>query len=191
MISLIYLVCLGVGLLFTLLSALMGHVFGHGGGDHGGDHVGGSHGGVEAGADGSDMPGISAFSPSIIASFITAFGGCGLLFSRIPALNDPLFSAPLAILGAFGVAGGLLLFLRRVFAHTQSSSEGHVGSLVGMSANAVCPIPENGVGEIAYVQGGCRYTAPAREVNGQLVPTGATVKIVKIVGSQFFVTPIH
>ena len=75
----IYLICLVVGLVFTLVSVVAGHFFG----GHG-DHVGGSGGHAEAGADSSDMPGISIFSPTIIASFITAFGGFGLIFSEIP-----------------------------------------------------------------------------------------------------------
>ena len=73
----IYLICLVVGLVFTLISVMAGHFFG----GHG-DHVGGSGGHAEAGADSSDMPGISIFSPTIIASFITAFGGFGLIFSE-------------------------------------------------------------------------------------------------------------
>jgi membrane-bound ClpP family serine protease len=185
----IYLICLGVGLLFTILSALLGHAFGHGG--HDGLHVGGSHGGAEAGADSSDMPGISIFSPTVIASFITAFGGFGIIFSEIRVTSNALISAPLAILCALCVAGSLLLFLRQILKHTQSSSESHVRSLIGLCANTVSPIPENSVGEIAYVQAGSRYTAPAREENGQAVPAGKAVKITRIVGSQFYVTLIN
>jgi hypothetical protein len=43
------------------------------------------------------------------------------------------------------------------------------------------------VGEIAYVQGGTRYTAPARATDGKPVGAGKSVRIVKIVGTQFFV----
>src|SRR6188508_3793069 len=89
---LIYLICLGVGLVFTLISALLGHVFG--GGDHG-DIGSGGH--AEAGADGTDGPGVSALSPTVIASFITAFGGFGIVFSRIKATSHPAMSAPLAV----------------------------------------------------------------------------------------------
>ena len=64
----VYLVCLGAGLVFTLISAIAGHLFG----GHEG-HVGGSGGHVEAGADMSDMPGVSAFSPTVLASFVMAF----------------------------------------------------------------------------------------------------------------------
>ena len=180
----VYGICLVAGLIFTLISVMAGHFFGHG------DHVAGSGGHVEAGADASDAPGISIFSPTIIASFITAFGGFGLIFSQFPKTSNAAFSAPLSLLGGLAVAGVLLVFLRSVFRHTQSSSESHVAQLVGAEANVITPIPENGVGEIAYVVGGTRYSAPARGENGVAVANGKTVKITRIVGTQFYVTSV-
>jgi membrane-bound ClpP family serine protease len=177
----IYGICLVVGLLFTLGSVTFGHFFGHGG------HVAGSDGHAEAGADNSDAPGISVFSPTIIASFITAFGGFGLIFTQFQKTSDAAISAPLSLLGGLAVAGVLLVFLRSVFRHTQSSSESHVASLIGAEANVITPIPENGVGEIAYVVGGTRYSAPARAENNAAVANGKTVKIVRTVGTQFYV----
>src|SRR5437763_467895 len=100
----IYAICLAVGLLFTLVSAVFGHFFG----GHG-DHVGGSGGHAEAGADSSDMPGISIFSPTIIASFITAFGGFGLIFSEFAPTKPVIISAPLSLVGAMGIAGMLYI----------------------------------------------------------------------------------
>ena len=47
----------------------------------------------------------------------------------------------------------VLWLFNAVFRHTQSSSESHVASLIGQTAVIVTPIPENGVGEIAYVAG--------------------------------------
>src|SRR6266850_8006324 len=130
----VYLVCLGTGLVFTLLSAIAGHLFG----GHEG-HVDGSGGHAEAGADMSDMPGVSAFSPTILASFIMAFGGFGLIFHQIPATRSVWFSAPLAILGGFVTASVLLWLLRELFRKTQSSSESKVASLVGLVATIVSP----------------------------------------------------
>jgi membrane-bound ClpP family serine protease len=89
--------------------------------------------------------------------------------------------------GAFGVAGSVLTLLRLLFRKTQSSSESKVATLAGLIATTISPIPEGGVGEIAYVQAGTRYTAPAREEKGAAIPTGAPVKITRVVGSQFFV----
>lgn len=185
-VSLIYQVCLGVGFVFTLLSVFGGHFLGGGHGADGG-HVEGSGGHAEAGADMSDMPGISAWSPTVIAAFVTAFGGLGLIFSQVKSLRPPYISAPLAVLGATAIAGVLLWVLRQLFTHTQGSSEGKVGTLVGTEATVLTPFPPEGVGEIAYVQGGTRYTAPAREESGQPIPAGKPVRITRVVGTQFYV----
>ena len=183
---LIYLICLGVGLVFTLLTAFFGHLFG---GGHEA-HVGGSGGHAEAGGDTSDMPGVSVFSPTVVTTFITAFGGFGIIFHQIPATRSVLFSAPLAALFAILTASTVLWLLRQLFRSTQSSSESKVGELTGAIGHIITPIPKNGVGEIAYVQGGSRYTAPAREETGAPVPSGAAVKIVRIIGSQFYVKSV-
>jgi membrane protein implicated in regulation of membrane protease activity len=74
-----------------------------------------------------------------------------------------------------------------MFKKTQSSSESKVASLLGQAATIVTPIPENGVGEIAYVQGGSRYTAPARTESGTPISAGRPVRITRIVGTQFYV----
>jgi len=177
----VYGICLVAGLLFTLTSVMFGHFFGHG------DHVAGSGGHVEAGADGSDAPGISIFSPTIMASFITAFGGFGLIFTQFPKTSNAAISAPLSLLGGLAVAGVLLVFFQSVFRHTQSSSESRVANLIGAEANVITPIPENGVGEIAYVVGSTRYSAPARAENNAAVANGRMVKITRIVGTQFYV----
>jgi len=182
---LIYLICLVLGLAFALGSAVMGHFFG---GHDGGDVGTGGH--AEAGFDDSGVPGISFFSPTVLASFVTAFGACGLMLQKIPATSSYWVSAPLS-----AVAGGLIaLFVfwlfNAMFQKTESSSESRVASLVGQVASIVTPIPENGVGEIAYVQGGTRYTAPARAANGRSVGAGQGVRINRIVGTQFFVEVI-
>ncbi|MDB6020132.1 MAG: hypothetical protein JWR19_4621 [Pedosphaera sp.] len=180
---LIYLICLGVGLLFTLLSFLFGHHFG---GGHEA-HVDGSHGHAEAGADSSDMPGISALSPTVIAAFITSFGGVGVVLKQFSATKSPFITAPLAAVGGLIVSYSLLWVLRQLFSRTQSSSESKIANAVGTVAHVISPIPENGVGEIAYVQAGTRYTAPAREETGMPIPNGRAVKVVRVIGSQFYV----
>lgn len=181
--SLLYLVCFGVGLLIAIISALFAGVFGGGDGDV---HTDTAH--AEAGFGANDMPGFSALSPTTVASFITAFGGFGMIFSKIPLLSSPWLSAPLAALGGLIVAAGVLALFRKLFSATQSSSEGRVGALVGHDATVETPIPANGVGEISYVQGGSRYNAPARADAGREIAAGTSVRIARIVGTQFYVT---
>jgi membrane-bound ClpP family serine protease len=184
--TLVYAVCLCVGLLFTLLSAFFGHLFG----GHDAHIDIGTGGHAEAGFQDSGIPGLSPFSPTTICSFITAFGGFGLIFSRIKATSNVWISMPLSILGGLVIAGAVLWVFGAIFHAMQSSSESHVGTLVGHTATVITPIPPSGVGEIAYVQAGTRYTAPAREQNGAAVGNGQTVKITRIAESQFYVSAV-
>ncbi len=183
--TLIYGLCLVVGLLFALISAVTGHLFG---GHEGADLGTGGH--AEAGFDDTGMPGISFFSPTVLASFVTAFGAFGLIFTRIPVTSSVWLSAPLAIAGGLAISGLTLSFFNYVFRRTQSSSESRVATVVGQTASVITPIPEKGVGEIAYVQGGTRYTAPARAEGQLAIAAGQAVKITRVVGTQFFVEAI-
>jgi len=184
---LVYLFCLVLGFVFVAFSAIFGHLFG----DHG--HVEGSGGHAEAGADSSDAPGISLFSPIVMAAFVAAFGALGLIFTQFDATKSPLVSAPLSGVTALIIALGLVGVLRKVMRAADSSSESQVATLAGMVATVNTPIPASGVGEIAYVQAGTRYTAPAREESGVAVPAGSAVTITRVVGTQFYVksVPIH
>ena len=183
-----YLLCFGLGFTFTLISAVMGHFFDAHTGDAGGDIGTGGHAG--AGFDQAGMPGISIFSPTVIAAFITAFGAFGMIFSKIPLTEQLWISAPLALLSGLLIAAGVFVMFNKLFSKTQASSEGHVADLVGATATVITPIPQNGVGEIAYVQGGSRYSAPARSESGAAIANGMPVTIFRIVGTQFYVVPI-
>jgi membrane protein implicated in regulation of membrane protease activity len=179
----IYIACLALGLLFTIISATLGHFFG----GHDAHPDVGTGGHAEAGYDHSGVPGISFFSPTVLACFVTAFGACGLILSRVEATRSVWISAPISAIA--GVIMALLAFLlfNFMFKQTQSSSESKVASLLGQTASIITPIPADGVGEIAYVQGGARYTAPARTESGAPVSAGKAVRITRVVGTQYYV----
>lgn len=192
-----YLGCFGFGLIFAVVSAIMAGVFGgqegghpdvHGG-DGGSDGTDGTGGHAEAGFGSNDMPGFSPLSPTSISAFVTAFGGLGVILHSIPETRPAWASIPLATMGALSVAALVVWLFRTVFKRTQGSSEGRVATLAGHPATVITPLPTNGVGEIAYVQAGSRYTAPARSEDGEPIAAGAVVEITRIVGTQFFVTP--
>jgi membrane protein implicated in regulation of membrane protease activity len=183
----VYIACLTLGLVFTIVTAVMGHFFG-GHDVHAGDVGTGGH--AEAGFDQSGVPGISFFSPTVLACFVTAFGACGIILSKIEATKAVWISAPISAVAGFAIALVAFALFNYMFKHTQSSSESRVASLVGQTASIITPIPADGVGEIAYVQGGSRYTAPARTEAGTPVPAGKPVKITRIVGTQYFVEMI-
>jgi membrane protein implicated in regulation of membrane protease activity len=183
----IYAICLAVGLVFTIFSAVAGHFFG----GHDGHVDIGTGGHAEAGYDHSGVPGMSFFSPTVLASFVTAFGACGMILRSIPSTSSYWISAPIS-----GIAGSVIAlvafsFFNYMFKQTQSSSESRVASLIGQTASILTPIPSNGVGEIAYIQGGSRYTAPARTETGSPVPAGKPVRITRVAGTQYYVEIIN
>jgi membrane protein implicated in regulation of membrane protease activity len=181
-ITIIYAICLVGGLIFTLLSAVVGHLFG----GHGDAHVG-MEGQADGGVGHDGVPGISFLSPTVLASFVTAFGALGLIFCKIDATSSPWLNAPLSFVGALAVALAVLGLFSTIFKKTEGSSESRVAMLIGLTAAIVTPIPENGVGEISYTQAGSRYTAPARNEKGGSIAGGKTVKITRIIGTQFYV----
>ena len=181
----VYAGCLALGVFFTFISMIAGHFFG------GHDSDVGTGGHVEAGLDTHGMPGLSFFSPTVLASFITAFGAFGVVYSHIEVTKSVWASAPLAGVSGAIVAWLVFLFFNTMFKKTQISSESRVASLTGQTASIITPIPKDGVGEIAYVQGGTRYTAPARADNGAAIGAGSAVRISRIVGTQFYVEPYN
>jgi membrane protein implicated in regulation of membrane protease activity len=181
----VYTVCLVFGLIFTILSAAFGHLFG----GHMDGHVG--MGGQADGGLGHDgIPGISFLSPTGLATFITSFGAFGLIFCKITVLSNPWLSAPLSLVSGLVVSLLVLWFINAMFKRTEGSSESRVAQLIGQTAAIVTPIPVNGVGEISYTQAGSRYSAPARAERGGPISGGQTVRITRIVGTQFFVEQI-
>src|SRR6185295_1348069 len=100
----IYTACLALGLLFTIISAVAGHFFG---GHDGGDVGTGGH--AEAGYDHTGLPGISLFSPTVLACFVTAFGACGLILSHIESTRSMWISAPISAVA--GVVMAVLAFM--------------------------------------------------------------------------------
>src|SRR5512139_565455 len=122
----VYAACLALGLLFTIISAVAGHFFG---GHDGGDVGTGGH--AEAGFDHSGLPGISFFSPTVLACFVTAFGACGLILTKIESTRSVWISAPVSAVAGVIIASIAFLIFNFMFSKTQSSSESKVAGLVG------------------------------------------------------------
>src|SRR5512140_383948 len=125
----IYIGCLALGLIFTIVSALFGHVLG--GHDAHVDLGTGGH--AEAGLDTHGTPGLSFFSPTVLASFVTAFGAFGIVFSNIEGTSSVWASAPLSAVSGGIVAWVVFLIFNSLFKRTQSSSESQIATMPGMT----------------------------------------------------------
>lgn len=129
---------------------------------------------------------LTPVSPVTIATFITSFGGVGLVTTE--ALKFPLLLSLISATGSgFIIAGVVLYGFNQIFKATQSSSEARVSTLVGIEAQVITPIPANGLGEIAYVSRGTRFTGPARSMTKQKNPKNSEVVVTKITGTTFYV----
>jgi len=60
---------------------------------------------------------------------------------------------------------------------------------VGLTAEVVAPIPEDGIGEIAVIAQGSRVTYPARSSQGKAIKRGSLVVIDQMLGTQALVSP--
>jgi hypothetical protein len=86
------------------------------------------------------------------------------------------------------IVGGVVSYaFYRVTLLTQASSHARAGEEIGIDAEITIPIPNNGLGEIAYVVRGTRFTNPARTLDGKELPAHIMVKIVKQAGNTYIV----
>jgi membrane protein implicated in regulation of membrane protease activity len=198
-ITIIYGICLLVGVIYTVAAFLLGSFADFGGhdGDMGGPAGEFSHDyGVDTGGSGSALGSTAVggevlfgpFSPLVIAFFLTCFGGVGILVTIAWNL-PPLISLPIAAVSGFLLAWLLTLMFNRLLGGMASSSEVRLNTLVGTDAEVTVAIPPIGVGEIAYIAMGSRYVTPARSDEQSPIPRYATVRITRIVGNTFFVRP--
>ena len=83
-----------------------------------------------------------------------------------------------------GVIGAAIFFgIVKFMYGSQSNSMFSLNDLIDTDAEILTPIPKDGLGEIAYVTNGIRYTLSARSLEGECVNRGAAVVIREIAGS--------
>jgi membrane protein implicated in regulation of membrane protease activity len=198
-----YWVCFFTGLAWAVIAAILGGVFGFdhgvdlGGADTGGDFghdfgtahdVGGGHGEADFSVA-PEAPAISPLSPAVLATFVTTFGGVGVITTGM--FHFPLIlSLPVAAAAGGGLAAVMFVVFYRVFMSVQASSEATVAGAIGLEAEVTVAIPSDGIGEIAYVSRGGRLTAPARSEAKADIARHSSVRISKVIGNTYYVRPL-
>ncbi len=185
--TLLYLALLIVGLVYSAIVLFGGLGGADAGADVGDVDLGGTDAGVDLAADTGGLK-VPALSPVAIASFVTAFGGFGLI-------GIGLFEATGPVSLAWALGGGLLVAVAAHFSFVyflirpQGSSEVRLTEIVGAVAEVTTPISAVGLGEIAFVAQGGRLTYTARSATGKPIARGATVVIERVVGGVAIVRP--
>ncbi len=174
-IGLVYIGLLLVGVVYAGIAGALGWISDVGGADI---HVDAS-GHLDAGHP-------HPISGTIVATFITGFGGGGTVGHYL--LELPL-GASLVLAAASGVILAAAAFgvLELIFKQTQAGSEFVVEELSGREAEVITSIPRDGPGEVAYIVKGQREVSAARTSDGEPVARGRLVVIEKAVGSTLFV----
>jgi hypothetical protein len=168
------------GLIFTTASLLLGFA-------HAGDlhlphiHIDAGDGSLDAGVhhDVGAHHGPSVLNIPTVMAFLTWFGGVGYILRQSLGLHwfISVFAALLS-----GLLGGAIMFilLARVLWPLMTrpmSKEDY--QLPGTPARVVSSIRAGGVGEVVYTKAGSRFTAGARSVDGEPIPKGAEVVIIR------------
>lgn len=200
-----YLVCFGVGLVFSLVSFLSGafhfhlpvkwhlpHLHGHAP-MHGHAGAQGAGAGPRAGGAARDGAPHGAFHFPILNSaslmvFLAWFGGVGYLLTTRSQMMSVVV---LGLAAVAGVAGAALIttFLVKVLDTPDSALEDIDYQMVGAVGKVNVPIRAQGTGEIIYVQGGTRRSAGARSDDGRALQKGAEVVVTRFERGIAYVRP--
>lgn len=195
-----------VGVLYTAVSFLLGGLSGvlHFGGHmfshfdtHFDTHIGGHiDGHIDSHIDGhvgsqDILPRFFTFplKPITIFSFLTVFGGLGLIGTKDNFYPLVVFIVAFVV----GIIVSTLIYKCIVVPlyKAQNTSSVSQATLVGMKASVVSPILENGFGTICYVVNGIRHNAPAQHVNKKAISQGESVIIYLIKENVFYVEPLN
>lgn len=162
----LYVGCLAFGLFYSVITMFLGE-------HHNFDHTSVDNGG-QVGTDGIEY--ISPFKPIVIGSFITVFGGMGVI-------GHYIFNLAAVFLFLLAIASGLVVatIIFYVFVVTMYKNQGNstisVHELKGTIGDVITPIPSNGVGEISYTSADSIYKSIAKSLDGEEIAKGEQVII--------------
>jgi membrane protein implicated in regulation of membrane protease activity len=126
------------------------------------------------------------FSPLALAAFAGALGAFGLI-ARLGLGLDDWASLLVAVPAGMATSYAASYAGWKVMSGAEASSQIRSADLEGARAEVLTPIPGGGLGEVAALVNGQRFTASAREAEGREVPRGAHVTVVQMVGSTLVV----
>ena len=162
----------GIGFVFLLISLIVGDVFEMVGVD--------LNGGVDSGMD------FGLLDSRVIAVFITAFGGFGVIGTQVGF--GAVGSSMIGLLGGVLFAVVVSLFGRFLVAQ-QASSTVTDKDLVGRTAQVSVAIKPGTIGQITAIVGDERVERIARAKDGTEIAAGSIVKVESIIGDSVIVVP--
>jgi membrane protein implicated in regulation of membrane protease activity len=166
-----YMIALGVGVGFILLSLLVGELD-------------------------FEFDGFSFLKPTLISIMLVAFGMSGLIITpRLPNWAAWTFIADfigiivlvLSLFIAFFVGALFNKFLFIPMHNAQNTSTFDIQAITGMDAKVIEQIPQGGFGKIQYNVSGSVVSSPAKTVDGGGISLHQTVEIMYVENHTAFV----
>jgi len=193
--SLAFIGCFLIGLLFLLITSFAGHnATQHMGGAghmhalHPGGHVGTTGGAAQHGPSamqsqqGTSTGGLwllGYLNPMSLALFLIGFGFLGYIFHNAMASLALQFTFAIAGVGGIILALVFLVLLSRIFGDSEGATVQDVSDRTGLLGKVNMAIPQNSIGEITYISpGGMRKSIPARSLDGQRLERDQEVVVV-------------
>jgi hypothetical protein len=200
--SLAFIGCFFIGLLFLLITSFIGHgtthhigSAGHMNLHHLGGHIGttgGTTGGsafngrgamhLQGGTQVRNGGGMSLFgflNPMSLALFLVGFGFLGYVFHNAMASLALQFTFALAAIGGIALALVFLVLLGHIFGDSEGATVQDVSDRTGLLGKVSMTIQQSGVGEITYISpGGLRKSIPARSLSGQRLERDQEVVVI-------------
>lgn len=153
------------------------------------------HGHAHLVGDGSDFShnifswvGI-VLNPLVAVSFLTVFGGMGIMGLRFFKW-DAIIVLIVSLISGIFISCMLYNFIAKPIYRSENSSDVSRNQLIGVPAEVTCDILENGFGTIKYTVNSIKYTAPARHIENKPVKQGEKVFICKIEDNVFFISEL-
>ena len=187
--SLLFIGCFLLGLLYLILTAFLGMGHGHGHtithhghhlhtGTHQHLHVGGQVDKHHQEIGNSQFSLLAILNPTSVVLFLLGFGFFGYVLHDMTNYTLPVILL-LAALSGFVIAGLLLVLLSRLFGDSEAATVQDVSDRTGLLGKVSITIQENNIGEILYVSpGGMRKSIPARSVDGRRLERDQEVVVV-------------
>jgi len=193
--SLAFIGCFLIGLLFLLINTFTGHdAFHHMGHAelanlfHSDGHIGTSGGGGAHSGHGThgtqaehggDFSLFAYINPMSLALFLLGFGFLGYIFHNAMSSLALQFTFAIASAGGIMLAFLFLAALSRIFGDSEGTTVQDVSDRTGLLGKVSMTIPQNNIGEISYVSpGGMRKSIPARSLDGQRLERDQEVVVV-------------
>jgi hypothetical protein len=125
-------------------------------------------------------------NPLVAVSFLTVFGGLGILCTDHFKLMAPV-TFLISLCSGIVISSAIYKFIAMPLYRSENSTEVSQADLTYTRAEVTSPIIENGFGKIAYTVNSIRYTAPAKHYKGKAVSQGEEVIIYKVEDHIFYI----